>query len=159
MKCPDDPSGCHLFGCRYHNLRQPAAFAARTTDAAKRRHRERVLLQDYHRLPAMCSLEIASEGPHTMEEVGNILDMTKERVRQIEVRALYKIRHRALYGKQNELAEFAEHSQLASHLERKLADVEAKLENNQHKNGRSRLELELNALTVAKKAAQRKGLI
>lgn len=39
-----------------------------------------------------CSLDVADRGGITLEEVGVILNLTRERIRQVEVRGLYKIR-------------------------------------------------------------------
>ena len=39
-----------------------------------------------------CSLDVADRGGITLEEVGAILNLTRERIRQVEVRGLYKIR-------------------------------------------------------------------
>lgn len=39
-----------------------------------------------------CSLDVADRGGVTLEEVGEILNLTRERVRQIEVRGLMKLR-------------------------------------------------------------------
>lgn len=38
-----------------------------------------------------CSLDVASEGPQTLERVGQILGVTRERVRQIEIKIMGKI--------------------------------------------------------------------
>jgi hypothetical protein len=44
-----------------------------------------------------CALDVADRGGITLEEVGVILNLTRERIRQVEVRGLYKIRsHRGL---------------------------------------------------------------
>jgi hypothetical protein len=40
-----------------------------------------------------CSLDVADKGGITLEEVGAILNLTRERIRQVEVRGLDKIRH------------------------------------------------------------------
>lgn len=42
-----------------------------------------------------CSLDVADKGGITLEEVGAILNLTRERIRQVEVRGLYKIRLRS----------------------------------------------------------------
>lgn len=39
-----------------------------------------------------CSLDVADDGAKTLEEVGEILNLTKERVRQVEVTGLEAIR-------------------------------------------------------------------
>lgn len=38
-----------------------------------------------------CALDVADEGEHTLEEVGALLNLTRERIRQLEVRALLKL--------------------------------------------------------------------
>ena len=40
-----------------------------------------------------CSLDVADRGGITLEEVGAILNLTRERIRQVEVRGLYKIKN------------------------------------------------------------------
>jgi hypothetical protein len=40
-----------------------------------------------------CSLDVADRGGITLEEVGAILNLTRERIRQVEVRGLHKIRN------------------------------------------------------------------
>ena len=39
-----------------------------------------------------CALDVADRGGITLEEVGAILNLTRERIRQVEVSGLYKIR-------------------------------------------------------------------
>ena len=39
-----------------------------------------------------CSLDVADRGGITLEEVGAILNLTRERIRQVEVRGLGKMR-------------------------------------------------------------------
>jgi len=39
-----------------------------------------------------CALDVADRGGITLEEVGAILNLTRERIRQVEVRGLAKIR-------------------------------------------------------------------
>jgi hypothetical protein len=41
-----------------------------------------------------CALDVAEAGGLTLEEVGNIIGVTRERVRQMQVRALEKLRKR-----------------------------------------------------------------
>ena len=39
------------------------------------------------------SLDVADRGGITLEEVGAILNLTRERIRQVEVRGLHKIKN------------------------------------------------------------------
>ena len=43
-------------------------------------------------MPETCSLDVADRGGITLEEVGAILNLTRERIRQVEVRGLCKIK-------------------------------------------------------------------
>ena len=43
-------------------------------------------------LPHTCSLDIAERGGITLEEVGEIMNLTRERIRQVEVRGLLKLK-------------------------------------------------------------------
>ena len=43
-------------------------------------------------LPETCSLDIAERGGITLEEVGEIMNLTRERIRQVEVRGLLKLK-------------------------------------------------------------------
>ena len=43
------------------------------------------------------------EEEHTLEETGNIIDVTRERVRQIEAKALRKLRHPSRRSKLQEV--------------------------------------------------------
>lgn len=38
-----------------------------------------------------CTLDVAAEGEHTMEEVGEVLGLTRQRVEQIEKKALRRV--------------------------------------------------------------------
>lgn len=39
-----------------------------------------------------CSLDLADAGHHTLEEVGDLFNLSRERIRQIERKALRKVR-------------------------------------------------------------------
>ena len=43
-------------------------------------------------LPETCALDVAERGGITLEEVGEIMNLTRERIRQVEVRGLHKLR-------------------------------------------------------------------
>jgi hypothetical protein len=43
-------------------------------------------------LPYTCALDVAEKGGITLEEVGEIMNLTRERIRQVETRGLVKLR-------------------------------------------------------------------
>jgi len=43
-------------------------------------------------LPHTCALDVAEAGGHTLEEIGAITNLTRERVRQVEVRGLLRLK-------------------------------------------------------------------
>jgi hypothetical protein len=42
-----------------------------------------------------CALDVADDGGHTLEEVGDITNLTRERIRQLELRGLLELRGRS----------------------------------------------------------------
>lgn len=70
---PPGEAPCTQVQCRYH-----LTYAS---------------LGDHHREPTRdCALVVANEGPRSTDEVAAVLGISGERVRQIEVRALSKLR-------------------------------------------------------------------
>ena len=47
-----------------------------------------------HSFKGVCTLEEAKYGPHTLAEVGELLGFTRERIRQVEEKAIRKMRHK-----------------------------------------------------------------
>lgn len=70
----DEP--CVHTGCRYH--------LARADRGGRPLHATRD-----------CALTVANEGPHTLEEIAQVLGMTRERARQIEEAATEKLQRNA----------------------------------------------------------------
>ena len=69
-------AGCLHTDCRYH--------------LANRGYWE------HHLRPTRdCSLDVANEGPHTLDEIAAVLGVSGERVRQIEEEALGQLKHNA----------------------------------------------------------------
>jgi hypothetical protein len=54
-------------------------------------------------LAETCSLDVADQGGETLEAVGELMNVTRERVRQVEARALWRLSKRGLRS----LREFA----------------------------------------------------
>lgn len=43
-------------------------------------------------LTVTCALDVADQGPHSLEETGDLMNLTRERVRQVELHGLWKLR-------------------------------------------------------------------
>lgn len=81
--CIDGPRPCPATRCRWHlaaDFRTP-----RTTPGTPSRGADSL-----SELRESCALDVADRGGATLEEVGEILGVTRERVRQIEAIALGK---------------------------------------------------------------------
>jgi hypothetical protein len=65
------------------------------------RHRIDVVHNDAHVYPddrephESCALDVADRGPHALHEIGAIIGVTRERIRQIEAIALRKLKRAA----------------------------------------------------------------
>lgn len=77
---------CPWVSCRHHLYVE----VSETLGSVKYVHPGREVAE----LEQTCSLDVADEGGATLERVGALLNITRERVRQIEVRALLKVRRR-----------------------------------------------------------------
>ena len=76
-----------------HDCTMPASVSGHCGRIACRYHlRHRRTAE--HRLQALrdCAIAVANEGAHTMEEIATILGVSREWVRQLEERALEKLR-------------------------------------------------------------------
>jgi hypothetical protein len=74
---------CPYVSCKYHLALEvsPQAGSIRTIFPDR----------DPDAVPATCALGVAARGEHTLEQVGAIMNITRERVRQLEDRALAKL--------------------------------------------------------------------
>lgn len=81
--CIDGIRPCPYVGCRHHlglDVRESGSIA-------------------YSGAEETCSLDVADEGGLPLLEVGRIIGVTKERIRQIEREALWKLQAAALVSK------------------------------------------------------------
>lgn len=80
-ECPTSRP-CGWVGCRHHNyLSVNPETGAITFDRPD---------LEPHQLMNSCSLDVADGGPRSLEEVGEIMNITRERVRQIELEAIVR---------------------------------------------------------------------
>lgn len=75
LDCADVPRPCPYSACRHH---------LESDDD----------LGPFFIVPISCSLDVADGGPHTLDEVAPLLNLSRERVRQIEQAALEKLSRR-----------------------------------------------------------------
>jgi hypothetical protein len=80
--CEDGPRPCPWVSCRYH--------------LAIRNHGpiEVEVVEDWDDGRPTCALDVADEGEHTLEEVGEYLDVSRVRVFQIEQMAIARARRK-----------------------------------------------------------------
>jgi hypothetical protein len=78
--CIDGPRPCPWIGCRYH-------LGWEVSESGSL-----VEMWPGDGPPQSCALDVADAGGHTLEEIGAVMGVTRERVRQIEDVALVKLR-------------------------------------------------------------------
>ena len=82
-KCKMGPRPCPWAGCSHHLY-----LDVNPESGAIKVNFPHVDVMD---MPETCALDVADRGGTTLEEVGAILNLTRERIRQIEVSGLKKL--------------------------------------------------------------------
>jgi len=82
-KCVDGPRPCPYVGCRYHLY----------LDVSRRTGSIKLNFPDLEvwELAVSCALDVADDGAATLEDVGAIMNVTRERIRQLEIDALARL--------------------------------------------------------------------
>lgn len=91
--CRLAPRPCPWVSCRYHLMICDTSVGARVNHS----HIEVWEMRE------TCALDVADRGGATLQEIGTYLNLTKEYVRQVEMRALAKVRE-ALADSETEAA-------------------------------------------------------
>jgi hypothetical protein len=83
-ECESTERPCPWASCKFHLYldQSPAGLKFNFPDVDP---------EDFDQLPATCALDAADEGGLNLEQVGVLMNMTRERVRQIEEGAMRKI--------------------------------------------------------------------
>lgn len=79
--CINGPRPCPYVGCQYHLF----------LDVTKTGIRINFPEYEVWDLPISCALDVAESGVSTLEEVGLVFNITRERARQLQDRALKKL--------------------------------------------------------------------
>lgn len=82
-ECADGPRPCYWVGCKYHIIHdiKNALWVLNVETLIEK-------------LPETCTLDVADMGHHTLGEIGDLLNVSRERIRQIESNAFKKITKR-----------------------------------------------------------------
>jgi hypothetical protein len=82
--CVNSPRPCLFVSCK-HNL---YLDVNPETGSVKLNFPDKEITE----LPYTCALDVAEKGGITLEEVGEIMNLTRERIRQVETQGLLKLR-------------------------------------------------------------------
>ena len=82
--CANGPRPCMFVSCKHHLYLDVNP----DTGSIKLNFPDKELWE----LPETCALDVADRGGITLEEVGHIMNLTRERIRQVETRGLVKLR-------------------------------------------------------------------
>jgi hypothetical protein len=82
--CANGPRPCMFIACKHHLYLDvnPATGSIKLNFPDK----------EVWELEHTCALDVADKGGITLEEVGSIMNLTRERIRQVETRGLAKLR-------------------------------------------------------------------
>jgi Sigma-70, region 4 len=82
-ECADAPRPCPFVSCKHHLF----------LDVSSRTGAIKLNFPDLEvwEMTETCALDVADRGGTTLEEVGAIMNLTRERIRQVEVKALAKL--------------------------------------------------------------------
>lgn len=90
---PRDPLGCGHKGSEAIFHSRPCAFVgcrhALYVDVSGRGSLKLNFPdRDWDEIPQTCSIDVADDGEHTLEQIGDLMNVTRERARQLEARGL-----------------------------------------------------------------------
>jgi hypothetical protein len=99
LDCAEGPRPCPFVSCKYHLY----------LDVSPRTGSIKVNFPDLEvwDMPNSCALDVADAGGATLEDVGGIMNLTRERIRQLEVKALSRLEALADMTELRELCGFS----------------------------------------------------
>lgn len=85
-ECQSSPRPCPYVSCKYHLAIEVNANGSITHYG------------DIETMTQTCCLDVADKGDHTLDQIGTILGLTRERTRQIEEVAMRKVKRLRVLG-------------------------------------------------------------
>ncbi len=89
-ECAEGPRPCPFVSCKYHLCLD----VKNETQSIKLNFPHLEVWE----MESSCSLDVAEAGGLTLEEVGRIMNLTRERIRQVEAAGIDKLRSTGLIG-------------------------------------------------------------
>lgn len=84
-QCFDEPRPCPWVLCRHHLYLDVGATGSIKLNFPDLEPGE---------IPITCSLDIADQGGATLDEIGNAMNLSRERIRQLETKIIEKLKDR-----------------------------------------------------------------
>lgn len=84
--CKDGPRPCPWVGCRHHLYLDISGRGSLKLNFPEK---------DFDEIAETCSIDVADRGEHTLEQIGDLMNVTRERARQLEARGLVSMRSAA----------------------------------------------------------------
>ena len=81
--CVDGARPCPWVGCRHHLYLEVTAHGAISPNTARAPEE----------MEESCALDVADRGPHSMAEIGRLIGLSRERIRQVADAAMAKVRN------------------------------------------------------------------
>lgn len=92
--CMDGPRPCPWISCRYHLFDEVAHRILHVPKDGLRDMTDDKLVRVLLGMEYTCVLDWAAKGPNTLEEIGRMFGVTRERIRQIQDKGLSKLKVR-----------------------------------------------------------------
>jgi hypothetical protein len=89
--CEQGARPCPWISCRYHLFEELAPRILKVKKDKLRDEPDERLLRVLLGMEYSCSLDWAAKGPHTLDQIGQMFGVTRERIRQIQDKGLKRL--------------------------------------------------------------------
>lgn len=99
---------CPWIGCRYHLFDELAPRLLMVPRDQLRDEPDERLLNVLFGMEYSCSLDWAAKGPNTLDRIGGMFGVTRERIRQIQDKGLKRLKARCIGSTKRDIIELLE---------------------------------------------------